>query len=81
MLLFFSFVGSQSYVFSSLPVVPTQEPCCPETSLEHKQPNVNTAGSHITPEDKEKMTLPNPELKSRDKEESAEPFRKKMKLG
>ncbi|XP_034953744.2 E3 ubiquitin-protein ligase CHFR isoform X1 [Zootoca vivipara] len=71
--------GSQPYAFIPAPSLPGLEPCGPEASLKHKQPNVNTETSDTSSGDKEKTVLAMPKLKSRDEEEALEPARKKIK--
>uniref|UniRef100_A0A670JQ11 E3 ubiquitin-protein ligase CHFR n=1 Tax=Podarcis muralis TaxID=64176 RepID=A0A670JQ11_PODMU len=74
-------VGSQPYAFIPAPSLPGLEPCGPEASLKHKQPNVNTETSDTSSGDKEKTVSAMPKLKSRDEEEALEPARKKIKAG
>ncbi|XP_053136497.1 E3 ubiquitin-protein ligase CHFR [Hemicordylus capensis] len=71
--------GSESFVFTPPFVSPALEPCEPEASPGHKQPNGNTETSDLSSGVKEKMVLPMAELRSRDKEEVLEPVRKKMR--
>ncbi|KAJ7309703.1 hypothetical protein JRQ81_007763 [Phrynocephalus forsythii] len=68
--------GSQS--FNSVPL-PALILGGPEATLDYKQPLVNTETPAVTSRDKEKTSLAQPELKSKEEEGAFEPARKKIK--